>query len=292
MGLKTFLKNIYRIVPFKKQVFLLIKSFNLPHCIYKHLHFKGEFNIKVKNKSIKIYHHGYELENELFWKGVNGWEKQTIKYWIWFSKRSNVIFDIGANTGIFSLLSKCINENSQVYAFEPIPKAFEYLNKNIALNNYNIISTSYALSNFDGTAKIYLPHNSNFAYSVTVNKNYLKNIPCQEIEIKTITLKSFILSNNITKIDLMKIDVETHEPEVLEGMGEFLEGFQPILFIEILNKECADKIKYIFSELKSKYHFFEINEKTGITQNNQLFSEYSKNYILIPEKKLYLLNEQ
>jgi hypothetical protein len=73
-------------------MFLLIKPFKLPHSIYKHLHFQGEFDIKVKNKSIKMYHHGHELENEMFWKGVNGWEKQTLKYWIWFSEHSNVIF--------------------------------------------------------------------------------------------------------------------------------------------------------------------------------------------------------
>lgn len=43
----------------------------------------------------------------------------------------------------------------------------------------------------------------------------------------------------------MKIDVETHEPEVLEGVGEYLKKFRPSLLIEILDDEITAKVQNI-----------------------------------------------
>ena len=68
-------------------------------------------------------HYGFQLENEIFWSGLtNGWEKISTRLWIELSKNSKVIFDIGANTGIYSLVSKSINPTSQVFAFEPVKR--------------------------------------------------------------------------------------------------------------------------------------------------------------------------
>ena len=39
----------------------------------------------------------------------------------------------------------------------------------------------------------------------------------------------------------MKIDVETHEPAVLKGMGEYLRSFRPTMLIELLNDEVAQQ---------------------------------------------------
>ena len=43
--------------------------------------------------------------------------------------------------------------------------------------------------------------------------------------------------HKITKIDLLKIDVETHEPEVLEGYTKYIHLHKPTMLIEILNDE-------------------------------------------------------
>ncbi len=77
MDSKTLLKKIYLGVPFKKELYTLVKAFWSPDKrIYQHLHFKGNFKVKVdEQRSFKIRHYGYQIENEIFWKGlVNGWE--------------------------------------------------------------------------------------------------------------------------------------------------------------------------------------------------------------------------
>ena len=60
-------------------------------------------------------------------------------------------------------------------------------------------------------------------------------------------LDDFIIQNNIDAIDLIKIDVEMHEPEVIEGFKVYLEKFKPIIFIEVLEKSVAEKLNSLFN---------------------------------------------
>ena len=81
--MKYILKKIYSALPFKKQVFLLLRLFSLPEGVFKHLHFEALISVSIEEKAFKIYHYGYQLENELFWKGIDGgWEKVSMHIWI------------------------------------------------------------------------------------------------------------------------------------------------------------------------------------------------------------------
>jgi hypothetical protein len=170
--LKKLIKAIYGLLPFKKKIFSLVKVFGTPpKSIYQHLHFKGTINVKVEGKAFRMMHHGFEVENEIFWEGLTGgWEKVSIGLWIELCKRSNCIIDAGANTGVYSLIAKTVNPNAKVYAFEPVKRVFEKLKSNCDLNNYDIKYEEKALSNFDGSATIY-DQPTEHTYSVTVNQN-------------------------------------------------------------------------------------------------------------------------
>lgn len=288
------LKKIYNLIPFKKQLFVVLKFLFKPSkSIYQHLHFKGIFNVKISgNESFIIKHYGYELENELFWKGIyNGWEKESMKWWIKLCRNSHTIFDVGANTGLFSLAAKAVNNSAEIHAFEPIPMVFNKLVTNCELNQFNIKCNQLALSNKSGEATIYLPNN-NHAYSVTVNKNMNQpNVKVIEQQINIITLAEYIQSNHIYKIDLMKIDVETHEYEVLEGMKEFLEKMQPTMLIEILNDEIGKKVQTLFD--KCNYIYFDVNENGKTTFISNIHTSSSFNYLVCSievAKKLSLMN--
>eukprot|EP01041_Mallomonas_annulata_P041185 gene41185-65209_t len=140
-----------------------------------------------------------------------------MQLWIKLSLNSDVILDIGANTGIFSLVSKAVNPEAKVFGLEPIHRIHEKYKKNAELNNFKIVCEELALSNEDKMGVIYdIP--DEMAYSCSLNENVLNpnlNPFATEVEIKT--LDTYIEQNNIQKIDLIKIDVETFEPQVLEG---------------------------------------------------------------------------
>lgn len=88
------------------------------------------------------------MENELFWLGLfGGWEKKSPEIRVRLYKISYTIFDIGANSGIYSLTAQSVNPDATVYTFEPIEKKVELLNYNKKINNYPILTIKAADSN-------------------------------------------------------------------------------------------------------------------------------------------------
>ena len=280
------IKKIYQILPFKRSFFSLLKTVYKPNPnLYKHLHFKGIFKVKIDAQHhFKIKHFGNIIENELFWEGINdGWEKVSFNLWIKLCRNANCIIDVGANTGVYALIAKSLNENSKVYAFEPVERVFKKLVYNNQINNYDIKCFELALSNKNGEAIIYDIPNTDHIYSVTVNKNmFTPGTPVVEKTIKTITLDSFINKEKIKNIDLIKIDVETHEPEVIEGYINNIKQHQPTILIEILNDEVGKKIETLIKDIP--YLYFNIDENSGVKRVNHILKSDYYNYLLCTEE--------
>lgn len=282
--MKRLLKKIYSFLPFKKPVFSLLKrTFKPSQRLYQHLHFKGFFKVEAApGRSFEIYHHGAIEENEIFWNGLlGGWEKKTISLWVQLAPHSDVILDIGANTGIYTLVAQTLNPAAEVHCFEPIPGVVRLLERNIHRNHFPSRIHPIGLSNYTGEAKIYLAKGTDFAYSVTVNKNFLQQ-EADELTIAVKTLSDVIEEERIDRIGLMKIDVESHEAEVLEGMGHYLKAFRPTIFIEVLDEEMGRKLTAIFAGMN--YLYFNINDETGTIRQTEVITKSDYwNYLLCRE---------
>jgi FkbM family methyltransferase len=282
--MKALLKRVYNSIPFKKQIFTALKTVYSPsESVYKHLHFHGVIEMKVdKNVKFKMNHFGFQIENEIFWKGLDGgWEKNSVTLWIKLSKNAKTIIDIGANTGIFALIAKTVQPSAKVYAFEPIKRVHKKLHENILLNNYDIKSYPLAVSNNNGKAYVYDNPEIENVYSVTVNSymNAADLVGKTKTEIDIITLDSFIEDNQITSIDLLKIDVETHEGEVMEGFMKHLPVFKPTFLIEILRNEVGEKVQHCLEGLG--YLFFNIDESGDIVKVDKITRRgHNYNYLL------------
>lgn len=292
--LNSILKRLYNNIPIKKYVFLILKNFySPPHRVYRHLTFNDWFEVNVGEEKFLMYHYGYELENEIFWRGVTGWEKHSIETWIKLCRVSEVIMDVGANTGVFALLAKSVGVNSdnKVYAFEPVKRVYQKLVRNIDKNGFDVRHYEMALSNYDGEAVIY-DQPTDHIYSVTVNKNLASQgtvvVPAT---IAVTKLSTVIREQELKKIDLIKIDVETHEPEVLEGMEEYLELFTPVLLIEILTNEVAHKVDTILSAFEYEYYY--VHEMKGLRKVGRITLQGTNgyNYLAIPYNRVNVLKK-
>ncbi len=290
--MKQQLKNIYRKLPFKQPIFKLVRTFMRPNeNVYKHLYFDGDFLVEVDDShSFWMTHFGFELENSLFWVGLrNGWEKNSVSVWIQLAEKSDVIVDVGANSGIYSLIAKSLNPQARVFAFEPMRRVYGKLAYNNLLNGYDIECFECGVSNTDGTATVYDTPTEHI-YSVTVNKNL--NAPDAEViptEIRIKRLDTIIEETGIEKIDLLKIDVETHEPEVLEGLGKYLTKYQPTILIEILSDEIGEKVEALVKGCD--YLYFNIDEKSDSIKKVECItkSDYY-NYLLCSQTTAEELN--
>ena len=289
--MKSLLKKAYSILPFKQPLFRFIRLFKPSEGLYKHLHFKGTIKVNVSDgQSFKMQHFGSRIENEIFWEGLyNGWEKESMKLWVQLSKTHSNIFDIGANTGIYSLTSLTVNPKAHVTAIEPVDRVFDRLIINEQINQFDFHGLKYAASNFTGEAIIY-DTGADHILSVTVNKNLNgPNTATQQITIPTKRLDEIIEEHKIEHIDLMKIDVETHEPEVLEGMGVYLKKFKPTMLIEILEDEVGEKVQKQLEGMG--YLYFNIDELKGTVRRVEKItkSDYY-NYLVCSEAVAVNLN--
>lgn len=270
---KQLAKKLYKKMPLKKELFSLIKRFYVPP-FYKYLTFEDVFTVRIDEKhSFKIYHNGLNVENELFWCGLNckNWERTTIKLWIELAKTADTVFDIGAYTGIYSLIAASVNPEAKIFSFEPVESIFLQLKKNIELNGFKIEAIKKAVSNFDGTSKIKVPLNPHEG-----SPSFYLDIKNHRVETcEVITLEKFILENKL-KPSLMKIDVEGLEAEVLSGMGEYLKKFMPDMIVEVLDENVARKLNNLIPD---GYKFFSIDEMAGIKEE-KVIKPYFKESIL------------
>lgn len=137
-------------------------------------------------------------------------------------KNAKVIIDIGANVGFFSKLCREIFPDSHVYAIEPVPQIHDCLRKNFS-GDTNVTLSDVAISDVNGETT--MDFDSDLSSISHLNEK-------GNIVVKTETLDSFVVKNNIHSIDILKIDVETFEAHVLRGASRALE-MTKILFMEV-----------------------------------------------------------
>ena len=162
----------------------------------------------------------------------------TLIYWL--KEIQNDIFngvaiDVGANIGNHSVFfSKFFKK---VYSFEPNPKTFKLLEINSKLSN-NIYVKKIGLSNKEVISNL-LENKSNIGGSKLTN----------EKSEKTITIKLTTLDQEINsikeKINLLKIDVEGHEFEVIQGSKDTIKKFRPIIVFEQQLNDFPDNFRKI-----------------------------------------------
>jgi FkbM family methyltransferase len=270
-------------MPLKRELFTALRRvWSPPPSVYEHLHFQGDFETSVAGHPFKMRHYGFEVENDVFWSGIGGnWERVSLGLWTKLCADATYIFDIGANTGIYSLMASALRPSAHVYAFEPVSRVYRRLRENVDLNGYGVRTFPVALSNTDGEATIYdLP--TEHIYSVTVNKNLHPPGHGIAMKIPVRRLDGIVREENIPRIDLMKIDVETHEPEVLEGMGELLARDRPTLLIEILDDEVGARVEALVDGLG--YRFYNIDERTTYRRAAHLGKSDVHNFLVCSEE--------
>lgn len=136
-------------------------------------------------------------------------------------KKGDVVVDAGAHVGFYTLkAAKAVGGDGRVIAIEPEDKNYKLLTLNIRINKYrNVTPIKKALSNFDGKARFFLKARS-CSHSL-IRKTWITPI-VGSTKVSVTTLDNLFEKLNITKVDILKINVEGAELAVLKGCKRFL----------------------------------------------------------------------
>lgn len=196
-------------------------------------------------------------------------ESQTSKVLRNLVQSGMTVFDIGANIGAHALpLAQIVGPHGKVYAFEPTDWAFQRLEQNKKLNakiEKNLIPIKVALS--DGKQTI--PD----GFSASWNVLSYQEEPtvhggrhCAATATPSTTIDEFVKTNEINRLDFIKIDVDGFEPFIIRGAEKTLARFRPSILLEL----CP----YILEEHKSSLHEL-MNLLSGL--NYTLYNESGRN---------------
>jgi hypothetical protein len=95
-----------------------------------------------------------------------------------------------------------------------------------------------------------LPHSAH-TYGGTVNKNlYPTELVASPITVIARRLETILTEQHLPRLDLLKIDVESHEPAVIEGIDEKLYQLRPSMIVEIWNDEMGQKVEANHREMR------------------------------------------
>lgn len=223
----------------------------------------------------------------LFWqREFVRYEPDTTRLFLKLLGASRTFFDVGANTGLYALAAAAQDPTRQVYAFEPFPAIHAYLQRNIAINGFaNLRAFALAVGDFVGSTPFYIPSASAvFPFSASTAAGLSAQV--QEMEVAATTLDQFVAERGIARVDLIKIDTETTEPQVLAGAVEVLRTHRPILICEVLPFGKEPQLHAVLDPLDYCYFWVkggELAPRKTIVGDPDLVH---MNYLFVPRERL------
>ncbi len=161
-------------------------------------------------------------------------------------KDADLVVDIGANEGYYTLKIKQNNPMCKVMAIEPNPLAFEILKKNIESNKIQgVILVNKAICNRNGkmTLEIVESVSAIGGRDVRViDRPWLKKEMIRKIKVDCITLERLFRIYNIDRVDILKLDIEGMEFDILKNSKNILDKVRKIV-VEWHSEKIRDNVK-------------------------------------------------
>ncbi len=228
----------------------------------------------------------------------------------------DVVVDVGANIGLFSLFVGNHFPGTKIYSFEPVAPVYEVLKVNLSL--YDIQATPFNAGMGDKREKVtfqYYPNNTVLSgrfgsADEKVNvKKYVQNraafdrlsisddqidalieerVLSEEVECELTALSDFIREQSLTCIDLLKIDAEKSELNIIRGIRE--EDWRKIKQVLIEVHDIGDSISEIEFILRAQ-GFQVQRDQDDLLQGTDIYNLYAsrkplkdKHAVLTPAK--------
>ena len=156
------------------------------------------------------------------------WEPHILSWLTRRLKRTDVFVDVGANIGYFTVL--CAPLVARVVAFEPAPGSYGYCKSNVALNGLtNVELHQFGLWHEDATLEIARDPSSLMTAAVATASDGRAVEPIHAVSLDSLIDRGL----DMTRLDVIKMDIEGAEWSALRGMRRTLARFRPAIVMEV-----------------------------------------------------------
>ena len=139
------------------------------------------------------------------------------KYDCYELDKMETVFDIGANSGLFSILA--IKKGAKkVYAFEPNQESL--INLKQLVKNQNVKVVDKAVYTKDEDLIFYIDPNNTTIGSISEDHIINNGSKVEKITVPAVSLKTFFEQNNIERLSLLKMDIEGAEYDIIENLDQ------------------------------------------------------------------------
>lgn len=170
------------------------------------------------------------------------------------TRRGDCVFDVGANQGVYiEPMLRAVGPHGRVYAFEPNLLLFQELKEKF--RNRNVVVENCAISNKTGTRTFYIVTRSSsgsVASSLEILHDLHKQGQVKEIQVSCLPLDAYCGRNAVAP-RLIKIDTEGHEPAVIQGARETINGCRPFVIFEFWETWWNRGMRDVFEFLERAY---------------------------------------
>jgi FkbM family methyltransferase len=196
---------------------------------------------QLRAHRIKMYGFGGrdQAVREILEHGWRGFEQPTPEVVVRVVRAfDGIVYDIGANSGIYALLAVEARPTARVVAFEPFPPALDVLHQNLALcrAGSRIEVMAAAVTDTNGYVDLFVPIDQGvLETSASLNAEFKASDEIAErISVRATTLDQDWIERGRPRVSLIKIDTESTEHRVLQGATELTTAQRPIIVFEVL----------------------------------------------------------
>lgn len=197
---------------------------------------------------LRFLHHG--TPNYLYW--LDEYEPETTSLFRVLARSAEVVLDIGAADGIYSILAAAENPAARILAFEPGRDAATTCARNFELNEgitRRVELHQLALGSEDAEVILYVAGATGGTSSL--NPEFRANRVEERVAVRR--GDSALVGMGVARVDLIKIDTESTEPAVLGGLCETLDRDHPDVICEVLRGRTEVALHALLQPLGYSY---------------------------------------
>jgi FkbM family methyltransferase len=174
------------------------------------------------------------LQRQLYFFGTYFVEENIIRCWQHAARQATVMFDVGANAGIYSLAALAVQPDLVAHAFEPTPEIAARLRRTAALNGLRNLKV-HEVAVYRETGYVTL-NRCRGEFGSNEGMNFItaaSDFPDGE-RVEAVCLDRFCHERKIHRIDLLKLDIQGQEHAALMGAIDLLvSGRVGMIFMEL-----------------------------------------------------------